>query len=89
MMVNCGGGCVEAEEEGRDGEAVKDATLRAMAVAFGEDIVSVMEVDDSWVAMTGPPMTAPEEVAVWKAQLPPGLQHFVDVWKPYNEKGCK
>ncbi|TVU30217.1 hypothetical protein EJB05_21827, partial [Eragrostis curvula] len=86
MMVNCGGGCVEAEEEGRDGEAVKDATLRAMAVAFGEGMVSVMDVDESFVAMTGPPVTAPEEVAVWKARLPPELRHFVDMWRPYNGK---
>jgi hypothetical protein len=88
MMVNCGGGCVEAEEEGRDGEAVKDATLQAMAVAFGEDMVSVMEVDESWVAMTGPLITAPEEAAAWKGRLPPELQHFVDIWKPYNEKAA-
>ncbi|RCV06360.1 hypothetical protein SETIT_1G156900v2 [Setaria italica] len=86
MMVNCGGGCVEAEEEGRDGEAVKDATLRAMATAFGKEMVSVLDVDDSWVAMTGPPVTAPEKAAAWKARLPSELRHFVDVWKPYNKK---
>ena len=84
MMVNCGGGCVEAEEEGRDGEAVKDATLRAMATAFGEGRVSVMDVDGSWVAMTGPPVTAPEAAAAWKARLPPELRNFVDMWRPYN-----
>lgn len=89
MMVNCGGGCVEAEEEGRDGEAVKDATLRAMAVAFGEDMVSVMEVDESCVAMAGPPVTVPDEVVAWKALLPPELQHFVDLWKPYNGRSCQ
>ncbi|PUZ47008.1 hypothetical protein GQ55_7G128600 [Panicum hallii var. hallii] len=86
MMVNCGGGCVEAEEEGRDGEAVKDATLRAMAMAFGKGMVSVMDMDESWVAMTGPPVTAPEEAAAWKARLPPELRNFVDVWRPYNNK---
>ncbi|KAF8697048.1 hypothetical protein HU200_036701 [Digitaria exilis] len=86
MMVNCGGGCVESEEEGRDGEAVKDATLRAMATAFGEGMVSVLDVDESWVAMTGPPVTAPAEAAAWKARLPPELRHFVDVWMPYNNK---
>jgi len=81
MMVNCGGGCVEAEEEGRDGEAVKDATLRAMAAAFGERMVSVMDVDGSWVAMTGPPVTA-----AWKARLPPELRNFVDMWRPYDNR---
>ncbi|GJM84914.1 hypothetical protein PR202_ga00627 [Eleusine coracana subsp. coracana] len=89
MMVNCGGGCVEAEEEGRDGEAVKDATLRAMAMAFGEDMVSVMEVDESCVAMTGPPVTGPKEVAAWKERLPLELRHFVDMWKPYNGTSCE
>ncbi|OEL28016.1 hypothetical protein BAE44_0010964 [Dichanthelium oligosanthes] len=83
MMVNCGGGCVEAEEEGREGEAVKDATLRAMATAFGKGMVSVMDVDESWVAMTGPPVTAPDEAAAWNARLPPELRHFVDLWRPY------
>ena len=81
MMVNCGGGYVEAEEEGRDGEAVKDATLRAMAAAFGERMVSVMDVDGSWVAMTGPPVTA-----AWKARLPPELRNFVDMWRPYDNR---
>jgi hypothetical protein len=84
MVVNCGGACVEAEEEGRHGEAVKDATLRAMAAAFGEGMVSVMHVDESWVAMTGPLVTVPEEAAAWKARLPPELRHFVDTWRPYS-----
>lgn len=84
MMVNCGGACVEAEEEGRHGEAVKDATLRAMAAAFGEGMVSVLHVDASWVAMTGPPVTVPEVAAAWKARLPPELRHFVDAWRPYS-----
>ncbi|KAJ1270027.1 hypothetical protein BS78_06G023200 [Paspalum vaginatum] len=83
MMVNCGGRCVEAEEEGRDGGEVKDATLRAMAVAFGKGMVSVMEVDGSWVALTGPPVTAPEEEAAWKEALPAELRRFVDAWRPY------
>uniref|UniRef100_A0A0A9HG14 Uncharacterized protein n=1 Tax=Arundo donax TaxID=35708 RepID=A0A0A9HG14_ARUDO len=86
VMVNCGGGCVEADEEARDGEAVKDATLRAIAAAFGEGMVSVMDVDESCVAMTGPPVMAPEEAAVWKTRLPPELRHFVDMWRPYNGK---
>ncbi|CAD6248151.1 unnamed protein product [Miscanthus lutarioriparius] len=84
MMVNCGGACVEAEEEGRHGEAVKDATLRAMATAFGDGMVSVMEVDESWVAMTGPPVTVPEVAVAWKARLPPELRHSVDAWRPYS-----
>lgn len=84
MMVNCGGACVEAEEEGRHGEAVKDATLGAMAAAFGDGMVSVLHVDESWVAMTGPPVTVPEEAAAWKARLPPELRHFVDTWRPYR-----
>ncbi|KAM0919342.1 hypothetical protein ACQ4PT_008261 [Festuca glaucescens] len=85
VMVNCGGGCVEAEEEGRDDEAVKDATLWAMAAAFGEGMVAVMDVDESWVAMTGPAVGAPEEAAAaWKARLPPQLRQYVDVWRPYN-----
>ncbi|CAM0910865.1 unnamed protein product [Alopecurus aequalis] len=84
VLVNCGGGCVEAEE-GRDGEAVKDATLRAMAAAFGEGMVATMEVDESWVAMTGPAVCAPEGAAVaWKARLPPQLRQYVDLWRPYN-----
>ncbi|CAL5022760.1 unnamed protein product [Urochloa decumbens] len=86
LMVNCGGGCVEAEEEGRDGKAVKDATLRAIATAFGKEMVSVMDVDESWVAMTGPPVTVPEKAAAWKARLPPELRHFVDEWRPYDIK---
>ncbi|CAN6238038.1 unnamed protein product [Urochloa humidicola] len=89
LMVNCGGGCVEAEEEGRDGEAVKDATLRAMATAFGKGMVSLMDVDQSWVAMTGPPVTVPEKAAAWKARLPPELRHFVDEWRPYNVKSLE
>jgi hypothetical protein len=80
VMVNCGGAGVEAEDEGRDGAAVKDATLRAMAAAFGEGAVSVLHVDGSWVAMTGPPVTA----AAWRARLPPELRHFVDAWRPYG-----
>jgi hypothetical protein len=85
VMVNCGGGCVEAEEEGRDGEAVKDATLRAMAAAFGDGMVDMMEVDESWVAMTGPSACAPAEAtAAWKARLPPELRQYVDMWRPYN-----
>ncbi|KAE8804340.1 putative polyamine aminopropyl transferase [Hordeum vulgare] len=87
VMVNCGGGCVEAEEEGRDGEAVKDATLRAMAAAFGEGMVAVLSVDESWVAMTGPVAWASEAAAAWKARLPPELGHYVDMWKPYNGNG--
>ncbi|CAO2045683.1 unnamed protein product [Urochloa humidicola] len=75
LMVNCGGGCVEAEEEGRDGEVVKDATLRAMATAFGKGMVSVMDVDESWVAMTGPPVTVPEKAAAWRGRLPLELRH--------------
>ncbi|KAL6899889.1 hypothetical protein ACP4OV_006547 [Aristida adscensionis] len=84
LMVNCGGACVEAEEAGRDGEAVKDATLRAMAAAFGEGMVSVLDVDESCVGMTGPPVTAQEVAAAWKARLPPELQHFAHLWRPYN-----
>lgn len=80
VMVNCGGGCVEAEDEGRDGEAVKDATLRAMAAAFGEGMVAMMDVDESWVAMTGPAVCA----AAWKARLPPQLRQYADMWRPYN-----
>ncbi|WVZ83760.1 hypothetical protein U9M48_030865 [Paspalum notatum var. saurae] len=83
MMVNCGGRCVEAEEEGRDGGEVRDATLRAMAVAFGKGMVSVTDVDGSWVALTGPPVTAPEEEAAWKERLPAELRRFVDAWRPY------
>ncbi|CAL5058997.1 unnamed protein product [Urochloa decumbens] len=86
LMVNCGGGCVEAEEEGRDGKVVKDATLRAIAMAFGKGMVSVMDVDGSWVAMTGPPVTVPEKAAAWKARLPPELRHFADEWRPYDIK---
>lgn len=84
VMVNCGGRCVEAEDEGRDGDAVKDATLRAMAVAFGKGMLSVTDVDDSWVALTGPPVTAPGEAAAWKERLSPELRRFVDAWRPYN-----
>uniref|UniRef100_A0ACD5ZVW2 Uncharacterized protein n=1 Tax=Avena sativa TaxID=4498 RepID=A0ACD5ZVW2_AVESA len=84
VMVNCGGGCVEAEEEGRDGEAVKDATMRAMATAFGEGTVGMMDMDESWVAMTGPAARAPEEAAAaWKARLPPQLRQYADTWRPY------
>lgn len=86
VMANCGGGCVEAEEEGRDGEAVKDATLRAMAAAFGEGMVVVMDVDESCVAMTGPVV---EEAAAWKARLPPELRQYVETWRPYNGYGDK
>ncbi|CAN6244180.1 unnamed protein product [Urochloa humidicola] len=86
LMVNCGGGCMEAEEEGRDGEVVMDATLRAMATAFGKGMVSVMDVDEIWVAMMGPPVTVPEKAALWKAQLPLELRHFVDEWRLYNIK---
>uniref|UniRef100_J3N794 PABS domain-containing protein n=1 Tax=Oryza brachyantha TaxID=4533 RepID=J3N794_ORYBR len=82
VMVNCGGPCVEAEEEGRDGEAVKDATLRALTAAFGCEMVSVMDEDESWVAMTGPAVSAPVEVAAWKAALPPELRRYVDLWRP-------
>ncbi|XP_052141274.1 uncharacterized protein LOC127761096 [Oryza glaberrima] len=83
VMVNCGGPCVEAEEEGRGGEAVKDATLRALTAAFGHGMVSVMDVDESWVAMTGPAVSsAPEEAAAWKAKLPPELRGYVDMWRP-------
>ena len=89
MMVNCGGGCVEAEEEGRDGEAVKDATLRAMAAAFGEGMVAVLSVDESWVAMTAPVAWASEEAAAWKVRLPPELGHYIDMWNPYNGNGDK
>ena len=88
MMVNCGGGCVEAEEEGRDGEALKDATLQAMAAAFGEGMVAVLSVDESWVAMTGSVAWSSEEAAAaWKARLPPELGHYIDMWKPYNGNG--
>ena len=37
--------CVEAEEEGMDGEVVKEGTLWAMAAAFGEGMVLVMDVN--------------------------------------------
>ncbi|KAL5208583.1 hypothetical protein ABZP36_033018 [Zizania latifolia] len=84
VMVNCGGGCVEAEEEGRDGEAVKDATLRALTAAFGNGMVSMMDVDESCVAMTGPVVSAPEEMAAWKARLPPELRQYVDLWRVHS-----
>uniref|UniRef100_A0A0D9WMK2 PABS domain-containing protein n=1 Tax=Leersia perrieri TaxID=77586 RepID=A0A0D9WMK2_9ORYZ len=81
IMVNCGGPCVEAEEEERDGEAVKEATLGALMAAFGCEMVSVMEVDQSWVAMTGPAVS-PVMAAAWKGKLPPELRRYVDMWRP-------
>jgi hypothetical protein len=57
-----------------------------MATAFGKGMVSVLDVDESWVAMTGPPVTVHEKAVSWKARLPSELRHFVDVWKPYSKK---
>ncbi|KAG8052960.1 hypothetical protein GUJ93_ZPchr0001g31728 [Zizania palustris] len=69
---------------------MKDATLRALTVAFGNGMVSMMDVDESCVAMTGPMVSAPEEMAAWKARLPPELRQYVDLWRlVYNGTGEK
>nr|XP_010940133.1 uncharacterized protein LOC105058784 [Elaeis guineensis] len=83
MMVNCGGSCVESEDPKRDGESVKEETLRAMSRVFA-DQVFVLNLDhrkeDSSVALTGPL----PDLEAWKEALPASLRCYVDMWTPYR-----
>ncbi|KAJ4771892.1 S-adenosyl-L-methionine-dependent methyltransferases superfamily protein [Rhynchospora pubera] len=85
IMVNCGGRCVESEDPRRDGDVVKEETLKAMSEVFGEDKVFVLNLggakeEDSWVGLTG---DLPD-LEGWKGQLPSELCCHVDMWSPYK-----
>ncbi|XP_068637321.1 uncharacterized protein [Aristolochia californica] len=83
IMVNCGGKCVEAEDPKRDGNLVKEQTLKEMAQVFpGEVLVLNLghRKEDSCLALTG---TLPE-LDVWKQALPESIRYYVDMWVPFN-----
>ncbi|WCJ35731.1 S-adenosyl-L-methionine-dependent methyltransferases superfamily protein [Euphorbia peplus] len=79
IMVNIGGGCVEAEDKRRDGDVVMADTLKAMRKVFDRDVF-VLSIgdrnDDSAVALTG---ELPDSDA-WKSVLPKSLRFYVDMW---------
>ncbi|KAF3327188.1 hypothetical protein FCM35_KLT07306 [Carex littledalei] len=84
IMVNCGGRCVESEDPRRDGNVVKEETLKAMSEVFGKDKLFVLNLggtkeEDSWVGLTG---DLPD-LEGWKGILPTALRCYVDMWKPY------
>lgn len=89
MMVNCGGRCVEAEDPRRDGDLVREETLRAMAKVFADELFVVNlgaggRKEDSWLALTGP---APD-VDAWKRALPAAeLRRYADMWTPPSDMG--
>ncbi|XP_065880076.1 uncharacterized protein [Euphorbia lathyris] len=79
IMVNVGGGCVEAEDKRRDGDVIMVETLKAMQQVFDGDVF-VLSIgdrnDDSSVALTG---KLPDS-DVWKNVVPRSLRFYVDMW---------
>ncbi|CAI8609870.1 unnamed protein product [Vicia faba] len=83
IMVNVGGSCVEAEDKFRDGNVVKEETLKAMRMVFGEKLFVLTlgnRGEDSSLALTG---DSPE-IDVWKNKLPSSLRCYAGSWKPYS-----
>ncbi|KAL6011425.1 hypothetical protein ACLOJK_001873 [Asimina triloba] len=78
IMVNCGGSCVEAEDPVRDGNLIKEQTLRVMSQVFDELFVLDLgsRKEDSCIALTG---DLPD-LGVWKEALPKSLRGYVDMW---------
>lgn len=86
IMVNVGGSCVEAEDEGRNGKMVMEETLKAMHRVFGDKLFVLnlrnRKDDDSSLALTGE-LAVPDRDA-WKKALPRSLKGYVDMWAPYQ-----
>ncbi|KAF9624953.1 hypothetical protein IFM89_016201 [Coptis chinensis] len=84
IMVNVGGSCVEAEDEGRDGNLVMEETLKAMHCVFGDELLVLSlrnRNEDSSVALTG---ELPDFDA-WKEALPAALRCYVNMWTPFHK----
>lgn len=84
VMVNCGGSCVEAEDERRNGRLVMEATLRAMAEVFARELFVLnlgLKEEDSCVACTGPR----PDTDKWKGMLVKRLRGYVDMWTPHED----
>ncbi|RWR85067.1 S-adenosyl-L-methionine-dependent methyltransferases superfamily protein isoform 1 [Cinnamomum micranthum f. kanehirae] len=83
IMVNCGGSCVEAEDPRRDGNLIKEETLKAMNQVFGGELF-VLDLgrrkEDSCIALTG----KLPSVDVWKRAMPLSLRCYVDMWTPFS-----
>lgn len=86
IMVNVGGSCVEPEDLRKDGKVIMMETLKAMEKVF-EGEVSVLNLgsrkDDSSIAVTG---KLPEDLDLWKKDLPKSLRFYVDMWKPFSKE---
>ncbi|ONK73589.1 uncharacterized protein A4U43_C04F33210 [Asparagus officinalis] len=84
-MVNCGGSCVESEDEKRDRKLVTEEPLRAMSEVFGGDgglwVLDLgLKEEDSCVALTERRPDSDD----WKGKMVKGLRGFVDMWRAYQ-----
>ncbi|XP_077242748.1 S-adenosyl-L-methionine-dependent methyltransferases superfamily protein [Tasmannia lanceolata] len=83
IMVNCGGSCVESEDPRRDGNLIKEETLKAMDQVFPGRLF-VLNLgnrnEDSCIALTGdlPDLDA------WRQALPASLRFYADMWAPFH-----
>ncbi|XP_058080062.1 uncharacterized protein LOC131228199 [Magnolia sinica] len=83
IMVNCGGSCVEAEDPSRDGNLVKEETLRVMSQVFPAELFVLNlghRKEDGCIALTG----CPPDLDAWKQALPKSLRCYVDMWVPFH-----
>jgi hypothetical protein len=80
-MVNCGGSCVEADDESaKDGETTMQETLAAMVKVFPDEVfpLKLPGRGNNSVALTGPSPDLP----AWEQALPPALRDGVYDWTP-------
>lgn len=74
---------MEAEDPRRDGNLIKEETLKAMDRVFEGELL-VLDLgrrkEDSCIALTG----ELPSVNVWKEALPLSLRCYVDMWSPFS-----